>query len=194
MSISRTTLASSAGTAAPERRPSRASSTTLAITAARTTLGSGVTSTTKAPRTVRADAVRRRRPAPSSAATSQPAATTTAQFAPDTAVRWVSEAVRMSSSRSDGRAEVSPVARPGSRPDTSPPSTAVRARKPERRTSATAATPTGGRRSSTALAVRSVLSPTTPGSSARARSTTSEPTGSRPPGSARNTRTGADIG
>ncbi|WP_132962540.1 MULTISPECIES: hypothetical protein [unclassified Rathayibacter] len=100
----------------------------------------------------------------------------------------------MSSSRSDDRAEVSPVARPGSRPATSPPSTAVRARKPERSTSATAATPTGGRRSSTALAVRSVLSPTTPGSSARARSTTSEPTGSRPPGSARNTRTGADIG
>lgn len=59
----------------------------MAITAARTTLGSGVTSSTKAASVASAATVRRRCPAPRSAATAQPATTTSAQFAPDTAVR-----------------------------------------------------------------------------------------------------------
>lgn len=167
----------------------------MAITAARTTLGSGVTSTTKAPSVTRAASVRSSRLAPSREAIAQPATTTTAQFAPETAVRWVSDAVRMSSSRSAGRAVVSPVASPGRSPATSPPSTPVRARKRDRRTSATAAIPAGDRRSRTSEAVTRVRSPA--GSpvppSARASISSSEPTAILPPGSARNTRTGAAV-
>nr|WP_258075802.1 hypothetical protein [Rathayibacter sp. AY1F3] len=144
---STTTVASRAGTAAPERRPSRARRTTVAITAARTTLGSGVTSTTKPASRARAATVRRRRPAPRSAAIVQPATTTTAQLAPETAVRWVSDAVRIASSSPASSADVSPVARPGRSPATSPPTSAARSRKRERSTSATAAAPPGPRRS-----------------------------------------------
>lgn len=83
-------------------------------------LAPGPTSTTKASSPSAATTIRRRRPAPRRAATKNSNPVTRAQFAPDTAVRWLSELAFIASSRSDGRPDSSPIASPGSRRPPSP--------------------------------------------------------------------------
>ena len=92
----------------------------VAIRAARSTLGSGVTSTTNPSRVSSESAIRMPRRSPRNAVSSMTPAITTAQFAPETAVRWLSELVFMAASRSASTALVSPIARPGSRSPPSP--------------------------------------------------------------------------
>ena len=76
---------------APARPSSTPSIAIAAIAAARRTLGSGVTSRTNPPRATRPLATRTPRRAPIAAAAANASPTTSAQFAPDTAVRCDSE-------------------------------------------------------------------------------------------------------
>ncbi len=94
-------------------RPDRCTtSTTTAITVARTIDGSGRTSTTNASSTATADAARSPRGTPQSRPTTTTRPTITAQFAPDTAVRWVSAEVSIAASVAAPRPDRSPIARP----------------------------------------------------------------------------------
>jgi hypothetical protein len=112
------TVAASASTATPTAgRPSaRARRAIVAITAARMTLGSGVTRITNAARTITAPTMRTPRGAPHAARRAKAAATTIAQLAPETAVRWDSDEAFMASSVAASSIEVSPTARPGTSP------------------------------------------------------------------------------
>lgn len=76
------TAAHSAGIAAERRPATRASSPTAPITAARTTLGDGRTSTTKHASTMAARTAEVRRPTPAACSTSRTAPQTIAKFAP----------------------------------------------------------------------------------------------------------------
>jgi len=69
------------------RPRAKVASTRLAITAARRTLGSGVTSTTNPTRTARDAATRAQRGMPTAAPATITSPMTIAQLAPDTAVR-----------------------------------------------------------------------------------------------------------
>nr|WP_243736451.1 hypothetical protein [Curtobacterium flaccumfaciens] len=94
-------------------RPVRwTTSTTIAITVARTIDGSGRTSTTNASRSTTATAARAYRGNPRARPTTTTSPTTTAQFAPDTAVRWVSAEVSIADSVSASSPLRSPIASP----------------------------------------------------------------------------------
>lgn len=83
-------------------------------------LAPGPTSTTKASSAVAAMRTRIRRPAPTRAATTNTSPVTRAQFAPDTAVRWLSALAFIAASSSSETPDSSPIARPGSRAPPSP--------------------------------------------------------------------------
>jgi hypothetical protein len=93
-----------------------ATSTRVAITAERSTLGCGVTSTTKPMSTTTDAAIRQERESPSAPPASMMSAITTAQLAPETAVRWLSDVAFMAALSAGVTAWVSPMARPGNRP------------------------------------------------------------------------------
>ena len=104
----------------PGRESASDSRATPAIAAARMTLGSGVTRMTN-PASANADApTRASRGIPSAAAAAKTSPTMIAQFAPDTAVRWLSELTFIEASSAGVTALVSPIARPGSRPAPGP--------------------------------------------------------------------------
>lgn len=83
-------------------------------------LAPGPTSTTNASSAVAAMRTRIRRPAPTRAATTNTSPVTRAQFAPDTAVRWLSALAFIAASSSSETPDSSPIARPGSRAPPSP--------------------------------------------------------------------------
>ena len=85
-----------------------------AITAARRTLGSGVTSTTKPTSTTSATPTRRPRGNPATPPTRSTKPITIAQLAPETAVRWLRELLFMAASSWSSTRVVSPIARPDS--------------------------------------------------------------------------------
>lgn len=94
-------------------RPVRCTSrTTIAITVARVIEGSGRTSTTNASSTTTARAARSTRGAPTVRPSSTTRPTRTAQFDPDTAVRWVSAEVSIACSVSASSPDRSPIASP----------------------------------------------------------------------------------
>ena len=95
------------------RRPSRRR-------ARRSAAGSPARRTRAAPGAATATRAPRRRP--HSAARANAAAVTIAQFAPETAVRWLSELARIAASSSAPTRVVSPIARPGTSAPPSPPS------------------------------------------------------------------------
>lgn len=96
-------------------RPARCTtSTTIAITVARTIEGPGRTSTTNTRSTATAAAARRPRARPQARPRTTTSPTTTAQFAPDTAVRCVSAEVSIAASVVGSRPERSPIASPRS--------------------------------------------------------------------------------
>lgn len=153
-SMTRSAVTAAESTAMPTagRPRARASIATTAIAAARTTLGSGVTSATKATSTTVAPITRTPRGAPHSASNANAAPTTIAQFAPETAVRCDSDAAFMAASVDGSRLEVSPTARPGTRPAPGCGSPRVEATSPSRSPSNKAHTPSGGRTSCVSLA------------------------------------------
>lgn len=96
-------------------RPARCTtSTTIAITVARTIEGSGRTSTTNTRSTPTAAAARGPLGRPQARPRTTTSPTTTAQFAPDTAVRCVSAEVSIAASVVGSRPERSPIASPRS--------------------------------------------------------------------------------
>jgi hypothetical protein len=111
-----TTDAASAGTdcdGRPNATPVRANA---AITAARSTAGSGRTSATNA-RDAHATSTTRTGLGTRAREQSRVrTATTTAKWPPETAVMWLRPVVRISSARSSGSRVVSPIAAPGTRP------------------------------------------------------------------------------
>lgn len=111
------TATARAGTAAVRRSATSAIRPTSPINAARTTLGDGRTTTTKQPSTTIVRSAAGVRGVPQTRNTSSTAPAMIAKFAPDTARRCVSPAVRNSSTTSSGRPSVSPTTRPGSSPD-----------------------------------------------------------------------------
>ena len=90
------------------------------MSAARCTLGCGVTTTTKSSNTVAEVITRPSRGMPSAPPPSMTRPTTIAQFAPETAVRWVRLLVFIAASSRSDTAPSSPIARPGSRSPPSP--------------------------------------------------------------------------
>ncbi len=134
------------------RPSSTASIATPAITPARMTLGSGVTRTMKPLNPRAATTTRVRRPPPHSAVSQNMAPTTIAQFAPLTAVRWLSPLVRMSSLSSVDTARVSPTASPGRRPAPGSGRPVDRSTKALRTSAATANTPDAGTSTEAVLA------------------------------------------
>src|SRR6185312_10497995 len=105
---------------------------------ARSTLGCGVTSTTKPTSVTSAAPMRHPRARPSAPPVAITSAMTTAQFAPETAVRWLSELDFIAEPSVGSTALVSPMARPGSRPPPSPGSAAAASANPARNPSAQA--------------------------------------------------------
>ncbi len=103
--------------------------------AARTTLESGVTSTTKAASAATAIPARSRRPAPAAAAMAKASPVMRAQFEPETAVTWLSELVFMAVSSASSTALTSPITRPGRSRPPSPGRFAARERNVWRRPS-----------------------------------------------------------
>jgi hypothetical protein len=95
------------------RRPaSSAMRTSVAMIVARTIDGSGRTSTRNARRTVPATMERGTRGTPPARPTAITRPTSTAQFEPDTAVRWLSATARIASSVASSMPERSPIASP----------------------------------------------------------------------------------
>lgn len=164
------------------RPVSRASIAIPAMVAARTTLGSGVTSTTKQHSSAAAIATRMPRLSASSAPRPKPAPTTIAQFAPDTATRWVSDEPFMSLSTCAVTARVSPTARPATSAAPGPGRPAEAARSRSRSHAASESRPSGSRVFSTSV-TRSTRTARSPGlaGNAVARSCAREPM-SRPDG------------
>ena len=131
------TEAASAGTAARGRPAASAISVIAPIAAARTTLGPGRASTTKpaSPRPATSTCTPGRTPRRRSG--HRMPVSTIATFAPETAVRWESPALRKSAVRSGSIARVSPTTRPGSSPAGRSSSVrAAEAVRPSRRTPA----------------------------------------------------------
>ena len=126
------------------RPRSTASIAAPAIAAARTTLGSGVTSTTKPASAATPHPTRTRRPRPASAAAPKAMPTTSAQFAPDTAVRCDSDDRFIAASSSGPTRDVSPTARPGTSPAPGSGRPTVARSSPRRRPEAMAAAPEAG--------------------------------------------------
>ncbi|RLP69902.1 hypothetical protein D9V30_04240 [Mycetocola reblochoni] len=118
-------------------------STAIAITAALMTLGSGVTSRTKPSNAVAPAAILPARLAPHAAAAARAIATTIAQFAPETAVRWLRPLSTMASDSESGTPLSSPIARPGSRRPPSPGSWAARSAMARRSSAAAPSGPPG---------------------------------------------------
>ena len=129
MVSSTATARDSTGMPLSGRPDARAASTSVAITAARNTLGSGVTRTTKPNNTVTDATTRQPRGTPATAPPSMMRPMITAQFAPDTAVKWLSDDAFIAASSSSLTAEVSPMASPGNRAPPSPGSATEAARK-----------------------------------------------------------------
>ena len=102
------------------------------MTAARSTLACGVTRATNPTSTTSAPPMRRRRGMPSAAPAIMTSPMITAQFAPDTAVRWLSEVDFIAASSVTLTALVSPIASPGSRSPPSPGRVCAAETKPER--------------------------------------------------------------
>ena len=132
-SSSPTTVTASAGTADLLRPMASASRTTPPMTAARSTLGDGRARTTNPTSASPAPAAHTRGPARSSRSRNSTAPATTARFAPDTAVRWVSPAARKSSATSGVWSRVSPTVSPGSSPAERSGNTPDAVRRPSRR-------------------------------------------------------------
>jgi hypothetical protein len=109
-----------AGSPSAGRPLANAKRTTSAIVAARRMLAAGPTRTTKARSAVAAATTRSHRPAPTREARRNTNPVTSAQFAPDTAVKWLSELAFISSSSLADTADSSPMARPGSSAPPSP--------------------------------------------------------------------------
>ncbi len=125
-------------------RPDRCTtSTTTAITVARTIEGSGRTSTTKASRKPTATTARTSRSSPSARPSSTTRPTITAQFAPDTAVRWVSAVVSIAASVAGSSPLRSPIAMPRSSAAPGSGRSAVTATKACRERSVPASRPVG---------------------------------------------------
>ncbi len=114
------------------------------MAAARTTLGSGVTRITKPASATTPATTRIARRAPHSAAPAKAMPTTSAQLAPDTAVRCDNDDVFMAASRSAVTALVSPTDRPGMSPDAGWGSPSTARASPRRSSDATARTPDAG--------------------------------------------------
>jgi len=115
------------------RPPADVARTTAAMTADRSTLGCGVTRTTKPIRTAKAAAIRSPLRMPMALPTSRMRPITTAQLAPETAVRWLRLLVFIAVLSAGLTATVSPMARPGSSSPPSPGSAAAARAKPARR-------------------------------------------------------------
>ncbi len=144
--VSRTTTATARAGRPREGRPDAVETmSTAAITAARSTLGCGGTRITNAPRAANAATARAGRRSPAAAASASTSPTMTAQFAPETAVRCVSELSFMVCARAGVTADASPIARPGSSsapgPRRSAAASARRARSPSANPSAPAGPP-----------------------------------------------------
>ena len=140
------TATESAGMPARRLDVLRPSNPTPPIAAARTTLGSGRTSTTNPSRSTAASGGRQRRRTPRRPANPRAAARTIATLEPLTADRWVIPVTSMASSRSAGVREVSPMTSPGRRPRASVGSPSVAAANRVRTTSAVRATRPGSSR------------------------------------------------
>jgi len=120
------------------------SSPTAPMAAARMTLGSGRTRTTKPARITRAATGRQRRRSPTIRQRPIPAARMIATLEPLTADRWVMPVASIASLRSLGVFVVSPMTRPGRSPRASVGSSSVARRNRARTTSATRWTGPGG--------------------------------------------------
>ena len=121
-SATSSTITASASTGGPRSGMPRAmaASTRNDMSAARCTLGWGVTTTTNSSSTVAEVSTRPSRGMPSAPPPSMTRPTTIAQFAPETAVRWVRLLVFIAASSRSDTAPSSPIARPGSRSPPSP--------------------------------------------------------------------------
>src|SRR5690554_6534217 len=167
--------------------------TSAAMTDARNTLGSGVTSTTNPVSTTSDATIRTVRRSPTSAPPYMTRPMITAQFAPDTAVKWLSADFFMAESSASGTALVSPIASPGKSFPPSPGNLTATERNPERSPSATRRIH-GGARWTVAVPSRYSRKATSPAGSAGAtvattRSSVPIATGC---GTEPNTRTGTD--
>ncbi len=135
------TAAPNTGTPCTGRPAANATNTRVAITAARTTLGSGVTRITNPRSTSSEHPTRAGRDNPTAAPANIMRPITMAQFAPDTAVRWLKLLAFIASSSESVTAVVSPMASPGSRSAPSPGRSVASAVKPTRRSDAHASHP-----------------------------------------------------
>lgn len=171
------TAADSAGTPAARRPRHRPTSPTAVMAAARTTLGSGLASTTK-PATAAA-ATPSRGPRRSLRRASSTAPPTMARLAPLTAVRWVRPEARIAASRSSASALVSPTTSPGRSPATSGWSPPTASRSPSRNGCAARHQAAGRSRTSGAVVGWSSATAGSPGSVARTRAVnpTADPSG-----------------
>nr|WP_146240156.1 hypothetical protein [Curtobacterium sp. MCSS17_008] len=113
------------------------------MTAARTIEGSGRTSTTKVTRNPTAPIARSSRDSPSARPTATTRATTTAQFDPDTAVRWVSPVVSIAASVAGSSPLRSPIASPRRSAPPGSGRSSVTATKARRTRSVAASSPVG---------------------------------------------------
>jgi hypothetical protein len=138
-------IAASATSGSPcTGRPCRCTTrTTTAITVARTIDGSGRTSTTKPRSTATASPARRSRGARHARPMSKTSATSTAQFDPDTAVRWVSAVSSIAADVSASIRDRSPIASPPRSPPPGIGSVAVTRANAERAVSVAARRPDG---------------------------------------------------
>ncbi len=160
------TAVASSAIPTPARPRSTASIAMAAMAAARTTLGSGVTSTTNPTSTVSPQATRSPREAPSAAARAKAMPTTSAQLAPDTAVRCESDAAFIAASSVGDTMDVSPTASPGTRPAPSPGRPPTARTSPRRSSAAAAAAPSAAWTTSTprdAQSTTTARSPVRPG-------------------------------
>src|SRR5262249_29080887 len=155
------TAAPRLGRTARGRPQARATSASTPMAAARSTLGEGRANTTKPTVASPPAAADSRGPAPSRRATKRTAPTTYTRLAPETATRCDSPAVRKSATSTGSIAEVSPTARPGSRPAAPVGRPEAAACSPARSRPATrwpqdgGATASGGPRDATTAVVRS---------------------------------------
>ncbi len=131
------TVADSAGTACLGRPAASEPRAIPAINAARSTLGEGRATTTKATSTSAPSAPHTHGRAPARRSASKTMPSTIEQFVPLTATRWVSPAIRNRSTSTGSSALVSPSTRPGSSPRSSIGSTVDAARRPDRTRPAT---------------------------------------------------------
>ena len=186
------TARQSTGSPRNGRPRASASSTTPAITPARSTLACGVTSTTNPVSVTSAAATRMPRRAPIAEASAHAMPTTTAQFAPDTAVRWLRELAFIAASRSPPTAVVSPIASPGSSPPPGDGEPVAVARNACRSPSVAAKRGPGPAITSSRPRGKTRNATSSPGSAATssAVSRTTEPIGIRSPSRSPKTRTG----